>query len=111
MYFYNEEESEQQQKLGKYIPKSELFDSVFIFKFFLRFLKRILLIGLVTAILDLVSIFHVSNSASFYLCTVNLMFVRPYSRRSRTDSLFFISSSSSITFTRLSGPRSRPTPS
>jgi hypothetical protein len=36
-------------------------------------------------------------------------FLRPYSRFSRQEPLLFLSSSSSIEFTRLSGPRSRPT--
>jgi hypothetical protein len=36
-------------------------------------------------------------------------FLRPYSRFSRPKPLLFISSSSSIVLTRLSGPRSRPT--
>jgi hypothetical protein len=35
--------------------------------------------------------------------------VRPYFRLSRPEPLFFLSSSSSIVLTRLSGPRSRPT--
>jgi hypothetical protein len=37
--------------------------------------------------------------------------LRPYSRFPRPEPLFFLSSSSSIVLTRLSGPRSRPTTS
>jgi hypothetical protein len=35
--------------------------------------------------------------------------LRPYSRISKPELLLFLSSSSSIVLTRLSGPRSRPT--
>jgi hypothetical protein len=37
--------------------------------------------------------------------------LQPYSRFSRPEPLFFLSSSSSVVLTRLSGPRSRPTTS
>jgi hypothetical protein len=35
--------------------------------------------------------------------------LRPYSRLSRQEPLLFLSNSSSVVLTRLSGPRSRPT--
>jgi hypothetical protein len=37
--------------------------------------------------------------------------LRPYARFSRPEPLLFLSSSSSVLLTRLSGPRSRPTTS
>jgi hypothetical protein len=60
---------------------------------------------------DALNLFVHISSTSEYLCHMSQHdgSIRPYSRISRLESLLFLSSSSSIVLTRLSGPRSRPT--